>query len=270
MSSLRHLRCRIVLCCLAVVLQSVAAQAQEAAPPRDGRHDFDFETGVWKTRLSRLQAPLSGATRWLEYEGTTVVRGVWEGRANLAELVATGPAGRIEALSLRLYNPESRQWSLNFANGAGGTLSPPAIGEFRNQRGEFYNQETYNGRAILVRFVISEITATSCRFEQAFSDDGGRTWRGQLDCDRHARQRRAGPGVSVAFTMSHSASHSSAGMRAADPIRIDRRFRRSAPERGMGQRMRALPCQRCALRKVSPAAPAWAASSGTITTLPRA
>jgi hypothetical protein len=77
---------------------------------------------------------------------------------------------------LRLYNPQSRQWSLNFASSKSGTLSPPAIGEFKNGRGEFFSQETLNGRAILVRFVISDITPDSCRFEQAFSDDGGQTW----------------------------------------------------------------------------------------------
>jgi hypothetical protein len=101
---------------------------------------------------------------------------VWNGRANLAELVVDGPAGHVEGLSLRLYNPQSRQWSLNFSNSADGTLTEPAIGEFRNGRGEFYAQETLNGRAILVRFVISDITPGSCRFEQSFSDDGGRTW----------------------------------------------------------------------------------------------
>jgi hypothetical protein len=149
-------------------------QRPEAA--RDGQHDFDFEIGKWKTRLRRLQRPLTGSTTWVEYEGTTVVRKVWNGRANLVELDVNGPAGRIEALSLRLYNPESHQWSLNFANIKGGTLSQPTIGEFKNGRGEFFNQETLNGRAILVRFVISDITANSCRFEQAFSDDGGKTW----------------------------------------------------------------------------------------------
>ncbi len=87
-----------------------------------------------------------------------------------------GPAGRIEGLSLRLYNPQSRQWSLNFANINDGTLSPPTIGEFKDGRGEFYNQETYNGRAILVRFVITKITQDQYRFEQSFSDDGGKTW----------------------------------------------------------------------------------------------
>ncbi len=152
-----------------------SADAARAAP-RDGSHDFDFEIGVWKTHLSRLVNPLSGSTTWVEYEGTSVVRRIWGGRANLVELTAQGPSGRIEALSLRLYNPESRQWSLNFSNPRTGVLSPPTIGEFRNGRGEFYSQETLNGRAVLVKFVISDITDDSCRFEQFFSDDGGKTW----------------------------------------------------------------------------------------------
>jgi hypothetical protein len=84
--------------------------------------------------------------------------------------------GNIEALSLRLYNPESHQWSLNFSNSSVGTLSQPTVGEFRNGRGEFYDRETISGRAVLVRFVISDITADSCHFEQAFSVDGGTTW----------------------------------------------------------------------------------------------
>ncbi len=150
--------------------------AQRPAVARDGQHDFDFEIGKWKTHLRRLLRPLSGSTTWVEYEGTTVVRKVWNGRANLVELDVSGPAGHIEALSLRLYNPESRHWSLNFANSKGGTLGQPTIGEFKNGRGEFFDQETFDGRAILVRFVISDITANSCRFEQAFSDDGGKTW----------------------------------------------------------------------------------------------
>ena len=143
---------------------------------RDGQRDFDFEIGNWKTHLKRLQRPLSGSTTWIEYEGTTVVRKILDGRANIVELKVAGPAGRIEGLSLRLYNPQSRQWSLNFANISTGTLSPATIGEFKDGRGEFYNQETLNGRAILVRFVIIRINDDVYRFEQAFSDDGGKTW----------------------------------------------------------------------------------------------
>lgn len=154
----------------------VAPPDAAAQPARDGGRDFDFEIGAWRTHLWRLQRPLTGSSVWVEYEGTTVVRKVWDGDANLVELDVSGPAGRIVGLSLRLYNPQARQWSLNFASRAGGTLSPPVIGAFANGRGEFYGQETMDGRAIDVRFVISAITPTSCRFEQAFSADGGKTW----------------------------------------------------------------------------------------------
>jgi len=159
----------------AAALLSVPALAQQAAP-RDGQHDFDFEIGTWNTRLSRLQDPLTGSTTWVEYTGTTVVRRVWDGRANLVELVVEGPAGRIEGLNLRLYNPQSRQWSLDFAGARGGALTPPSVGEFRDGRGEFYSHEDFNGRMILVRFVIQVVDRDTARFEQSFSDDGGKSW----------------------------------------------------------------------------------------------
>ena len=155
---------------------SEARSLPQTTEQRDGQRDFDFEIGTWNTKLSRLAKPMSGSSTWVEYTGTTTVRKVWDGRANLVELDVKGPSGRIEGLSLRLYNPQSRQWSLNFSNSAGGTLSAPVVGEFKNGRGEFYGQETFNGQMIFVRFVISDITPTSCRFEQAFSDDGGKTW----------------------------------------------------------------------------------------------
>src|SRR5262249_13836319 len=99
------------------------------------QHDFDFHIGTWKTHLKRRLHPLTGSDTWVEYEGTTVVRKVWNGRANLVELKADGPAGHFEGLNLRLYNPKSHQWSLNFANASEGTLSQPTIGEFKNGRG---------------------------------------------------------------------------------------------------------------------------------------
>ena len=187
MDAPKRSRACLWLCGLVVALQPLPGLAQSSSDAsggsvprtveeRDGQRDFDFEIGTWTTRLSRLVEPLSGSSTWVEYEGTTVVRKVWDGRANLVELDVEGPKGRIEGLSLRLYNPESSQWSLNFSNSRGGTLSPPVIGEFKDGRGEFYGQETFNGRAILVRFVISDITPTSVRFEQSFSDDGGKTW----------------------------------------------------------------------------------------------
>jgi hypothetical protein len=177
----------LLLCGFAIVgqplrgsaLPNPTASSNTALPvpaPRDGQHDFDFEFGAWKTHLSRLEHPLTGSTTWVEYEGISVVRKVWNGRANLVELEADGTAGHIEGLSLRLYDPQARQWSLNFANSKTGTLSQPAVGEFNDGRGEFFDQEPFHGRTILVRGVWKDITPNSCTFEQAFSDDGGKTW----------------------------------------------------------------------------------------------
>jgi hypothetical protein len=151
-------------------------RARSNQSPAHAQHDFDFEIGAWKTHLRRLLSPLTGSSDWVEYDRTTVVRQVWDGRANLVELEVDGPAGHIEALSLRLYNPQSHQWSLNFANSAGGMLVAPTIGQFKNGRGEFLDQEMFQGRAILVRFIVSDISLASCHFEQAFSADGGKTW----------------------------------------------------------------------------------------------
>lgn len=185
-----------MLCCgLALAIPARPMEGQSPPERRDGSRDFDFEIGTWRTHLRRLVHPLTGSTEWVEYEGTTVVRKVWNGRANLVELDVSGPAGRIEALSLRLYNPDAGQWSLNFASSRSGTLAAPSVGEFREGNGEFYSHETLDGRAILVRFVISPITADSCRFEQAFSEDGGRAWEiNWLATDTRVRATGRAPG----------------------------------------------------------------------------
>ena len=184
---IRRIPAYLMVFSLAVVFEPLRGTAQQnsdesktgvqnTAAERDGRHDFDFEMGSWKIHLKRRLHPLTGSATWVEYEGTTVVRKIWSGRANLLKLEVDGPKDHIEALSLRLYNSQSHQWSLNFANSNGGTLSQPTIGGFKDGRGEFFDQETLNGRAILVRFVISDITPNSAHFEQSFSDDGGKTW----------------------------------------------------------------------------------------------
>ena len=158
-----------------VLLYAMPLSAQPDSG-RDGRHDFDFEFGSWKIHLKRLLRPLTGSTSWVEYDGTSVVRKVWNGRANLGELEVSGPAGHIEGLSLRLYNPPSRQWYISWANASDGALGVPMVGGFQNGRGEFYDQEPLNGRAIFVRFIFSDITPKTFRLEQAFSADGGKTW----------------------------------------------------------------------------------------------
>ncbi len=183
--NLKSIRLYFLLSSVAAAIAVLPARAGEQQNPdaskasqptdRDGQHDFDWDIGTWKTHQRRLLHPLTGSTTWVEYKCTDVVRKAWDG-ANTGLVEADGPAGHLEIFTLRLYNPATHEWSIYFTNRAGGVLSPPAVGQFKNGRGEFIDQEPYNGRTILVRFSVSDITPNSCRYEQAFSADGGKTW----------------------------------------------------------------------------------------------
>jgi hypothetical protein len=164
------------VCAAIVVACSVPVLAQPSPPARDGQHDFDFEFGSWTAHIKRLVRPLSGGGPWVELDGTSVVRTIWGGRGNLGELEVAGGTSRIEGLSLRVYNPQARQWAIYWASSQDGALGTPMIGQFTNGRGEFYDQESFGGRAIFVRFIFSDVVPASFRIEQAFSADGGKTW----------------------------------------------------------------------------------------------
>jgi hypothetical protein len=158
--------------------ETVRAQ-QSVSDKRDGQHDFDFLVGSWKFHLKRLVRRLAGSTEWVEFDGTTVCRKVLGGRAEVEEMNVDNAEKHIhiQGLALRLYNPESHQWSIYWANAADGVLEQtPMVGQFSNGRGEFYNQQVYEGRAIYARFVWSDVTTNSPHFEQSFSADGGKTW----------------------------------------------------------------------------------------------
>jgi hypothetical protein len=159
---------------------------------RDGRHDFDFNVGVWRTHIKRILDPLSGSTRSIELNGTVTVRTVWNGRAELEEIEADGPNGHWEGLTLFLYNPDAHQWSQTFTNSKTGVLTPPLIGSFKDGRGELFSQDTFKDRAILVRAVWSDITPDSHHFEESYSDDGGKTWAPAFIADLTRHNKRTG------------------------------------------------------------------------------
>ena len=150
--------------------------AQQTPPERDGQHDFYPLIGKWKYHLKRLLNPLTGSHTWIELEGTGVCYRVWDGRAQLDTIVVDGQGVHIEGLTLRTYNPQSHQWRLYWANSRSGIMDPPQVGEFKNGRGEFFAQDTINGKTILVRYAWTNMTTNSPHFEQSFSDDGGKTW----------------------------------------------------------------------------------------------
>jgi|SRR5579885_1591005 len=153
------------------------------------QHGFDWQLGTWTIRMRRMLHPLSAAETWTTYDGTVDVKKLWGGRADLAEIDTQGPAGHLQFLSLRLYEPKSHQWTLNFAHAGSGSVGNPMHGEFHAGKGEFYDQSTLDGKAILERFSFGDITTGKAQDQQAFSADGGKTWEVNWIND----QTRTGP-----------------------------------------------------------------------------
>src|SRR5579863_5747409 len=186
MMNFKHIRATLMVCSLVVVLPPVRGFTQNSdtsktnvqhTAERDGQHDFDFEIGSWNIHLKKLMHPLTGSTTWVEFDGTSVTRKVWGGRAQLEEFETNSSiAGRLEGLTLRLYNPQTHQWRLYWANSKTGILDPPQIGEFKNGQGEFYAPDTFEGKKITIRFIWSNTNTNKPHFEQSFSQDGGKTW----------------------------------------------------------------------------------------------
>lgn len=174
-------------------MTSPQAAAQQSGPPRDsrrgainaaprdaavrdGRRDFDFLHGSWRVHNRRLLRPLTGSSEWIEFDGSSVGRPVLDGDGMLEEWEADAPGGRVSAVSLHLYDVAARQWRLHWATREAGRMGVPTVGAFDGGRGEFFDHEDYEGRAILLRLTWEPRDVAACRFEQAFSDDGGRTW----------------------------------------------------------------------------------------------
>jgi hypothetical protein len=154
-----------------------SASAQQAAAEHDGQHDFDFLFGRWKVHARRLLHPLTGSNQWIEFDGTNTVHRLWVGKANLDEFEADTPSGHVEGMTIRTYDGKSHRWNIYWSSQSNGTIDfPPMVGAFKGGRGEFYDSEKYNGKDIRVRFIWTVADTDSCHWEQAFSQDGGKTW----------------------------------------------------------------------------------------------
>jgi hypothetical protein len=156
------------------------ASSAGANGPADGAHDFDFDLGVWKTHIVRRLHPLAGSDETIVLTGTVTVRAIWGGRGQLEEIEADGPKGHREGMTVFLYDPQARQWSMNFANSAVGKFSTPMVGRFADGRGELIGPDTLDGRPILVRGIWSAFTPTTHIYQESYSADGGRTWEVEL------------------------------------------------------------------------------------------
>jgi hypothetical protein len=172
-------RARWALAAAALLLGTPCLTLAQEAAQHAGQRDFDFLVGSWKIHLKRLVQPEQGAKEWVDLDGTVVCRQVFDGRAEVEEFSVESRDKKmhIQGLATRFYNPTSHQWSIWWANAKDGAMyPPPVVGEFKDGRGEFYDQEAVNGRVVFTRYVWTATTTKSPHFEQSISTDGGKTW----------------------------------------------------------------------------------------------
>ena len=156
---------------------SITVRAESTA------QDFDFWMGTWRAHNRRLKRRLAGSDDWEEFEATSIARPLFGGLANEDEFHTDFDRGS-QGMSFRFFDSETKQWSIYWADSRRlGVLDPPVIGAFDGDVGVFEGEDVFNGRPILVRFTWSRVTTESPRWEQAFSDDGGRTWETNMTAD---------------------------------------------------------------------------------------
>jgi hypothetical protein len=150
--------------------------AESAVP---GLHDFDFLVGRWQVHHRKLKHRLVNSHEWIEFEGTLFNQPLMGGYANVDDTVFEVPGGTYRGVAPRSFDAKSAQWSIWWMDSRKplAPIGPPVIGSFHNGVGMFYaNDDTENGKPVRTRFIWSEITPTSCHWEQAESPDGGKTW----------------------------------------------------------------------------------------------
>ena len=144
---------------------------------RASKHDWDFLFGRWKVRHRYLRSRLRGSNEWIEFDSQCEAMPLLLGLGNLDRNTFVRDGQTIEGITLRLFDPSTGEWSIHWADSAHpGALIPPMSGRFMGDTGEFFGDEFVDGRRVLCRFVWTRVPADSPRWEQSFSDDGGKTW----------------------------------------------------------------------------------------------
>ena len=141
----------------------------------DGAHDFDFYFGRWQVHNERLKQRLVGSTDWEQFDAIGECRPVLGGIGNVDSFDSEWNGG-FRGMTLRLFDLGTKKWSLYWASNRSGVLEPPVVGAFIDGVGRFEAADEHDGAPVLVRFIWSHITPASARWEQALSNDGGKTW----------------------------------------------------------------------------------------------
>lgn len=142
----------------------------------DGRHDFDFLFGRWRIENRRLVKRLADCTEWETFEARQKVWPILGGLGNQDEFRAEAWRPGFVGMTLRFFNPATRQWNIYWVDNQRLVLDPPVVGAWVDGRGIFTTRDFFEGRPIVVRFTWTRFGPDQARWEQEFSADDGATW----------------------------------------------------------------------------------------------
>lgn len=147
------------------------------ASKTSSKNDFDFLAGKWRMSNQRLKTRFNNSTEWEAFESLDENYGmILQGLGNMDLYKATFGGKPFEGLTLRLFNPATRLWSLYWVPSTTGVLDPPVVGSFEGNIGTFYTKDIYEGKPILIMFRWDKTDQHNPVWSQAFSPDNGITW----------------------------------------------------------------------------------------------
>lgn len=153
-----------------------AAQERAASPPASGASGFDFLIGDWRVENRKLKKRLTRSNDWFEFSGRFTVRPILDGAGNMDDLVLDDPNGRQSGSSIRLFDRATKTWSIYWIDASSPTIEPPAVGAVVDGVATLFGEERFEGRIVGLRYVYRNLSPQNASWEQAYSDDGGKSW----------------------------------------------------------------------------------------------
>ncbi|HEY0681325.1 MAG TPA: hypothetical protein VGD45_03245 [Steroidobacter sp.] len=140
-------------------------------------HDWDWLIGDWDVWHRRLKDRLAGSNEWQEFNGKSALWLTLNGLGTLDDNIVELPDGIYRGLTLRAFDPATRQWAIWWLDGRNPSrIDPPVYGSFAGDVGTFIGKDVFKGQPITVRFRWQDIHSKRPHWEQSFSTDGGKTW----------------------------------------------------------------------------------------------
>ena len=146
------------------------------ATPASSKHDFDFFEGKWNLHNKKLKSRLKNCTEWIEFESTQEMYRILNGTGNIDNFLATFDGQPFEGMTVRLFNPKTKLWSIYWADSNEGRLDPQVVGSFEDNVGHFFTKDIFNDKSVIVVFRWDARDKNNPVWSQAMSDDNGKTW----------------------------------------------------------------------------------------------